>query len=241
MPVPYIPETRGAYFYRPPTLQDDFDTFLNGDLPNQVMDFELVTDWSARSAEGYEPVIIRGELYPDSTKSRYEDTDNNMNIRCSLDSGIEKGDIVVASNNNQIYLLDWEVAPESNNRPSRALRCNMYLSVKRWRNEEVGNDRRVIVHEGWESICEGMPANAYRYDGRPEYSAINSTPGIAPNALTILSTQFNPKTQLISVDDRFDWGKDEYTVIDVNYVGIGLDGRGVLKLQARKTAGGHLE
>lgn len=242
MSKPYVPKQTDRMFYRPPTLASDFDRFLDGDLPNQVMDFTLLPDWYAQFESGYTPTIIRGEFYPDSTKSRYEDTDNNMNIRCSLTSGIKKGDMVIASNNNQIYLLDWEAAPETNNIPNRAVRCNMLLTMKRY-NENTGIDELGFEYEidpnPWTTLFADMPANAYRYDGRPEFSAIYGTPGVVPNALTLLSVQYNSQTAQIKIDDRFVWGNEEYTIVDVNYVGIGLDNAGVLKLQAKKTAGGH--
>ena len=236
----YVAQESRTRFYLPPTLESDFDRFLDNDLPNQVMDFELIDDWYAKKEDAnYKPVTVRGELYPDSTKSRYEDTDNNMNIRCSLGSGIKKGDIMIPSNRFEIFVLDWEVAPESNNLPSRALRCNMYLTVKRWREEETDDEGFLMEEEGWHTICAEMPANAYRYDGRPEYSAVYGTPGISPNALTLLTVQYNRYTKDIRTDDRFEWGNDEYTIIDVNYVGVGLDGKGTIKLQARKTPGGE--
>ena len=238
MSIPYVPSGTKKRFYRPPTLKSDFDMFLEGDLPNQVMDFELLKSWYDKDGIDYEPVVIRGELYPDSTKSRYEDTDNNMNIRCSLDSGIRKGDMVIASNNGQVYILDWETAPETNNIPSRALRCNMYLNVKR-RVDDPVDDLGFVVQDldDWITICEPVPANAYKYDGRPEYSAIFGTPGIVANSLTLMTVQLNEQTKNIKVDDRFIWGADEYTIIDVNYVGVGLDDAGTLKIQAKKTAG----
>lgn len=236
----YVAEPSRSRFYLPPTLASDFDNFLSNDLPNQVMNFELIEDWYAPKEDPkYRRKTVRGELYPDSTKSRYEDTDNNMNIRCSLTSGIKKGDIMIPSNRFEIFVLDWEVAPESNNLPSRALRCNMYMNVRRWRPEETDVLGYLIAEEGWETICEDMPANAYRYDGRPEYSAVYGTPGIAANALTILTVQYNRYTKNIRTDDRFTWGNEEYTIIDVNNVGVGLDEKGTLKIQARKTAGGE--
>lgn len=236
----YVPQESRSRFYLPPTLESDFDNFLANDLPNQVMDFDVIDDWYAPIEDGsYQVRTVRGELYPDSTKSRYEDTDNNMNIRCSLSSGIKKGDIMVPSNRFEIFVLDWEVAPESNNLPSRALRCNMYLNVKRWKEEQTDNLGYLVAEEGWIDVCVDMPANAYRYDGRPEYSAIYGTPGIAPNALTLLTVQYNRYTKDIRTDDRFEWGGEEYTIIDTNFVGVGLDGKGTIKLQARKTPGGE--
>ena len=236
----YVSQPSRSRFVLPPTLESDFDNFLEGDLPNQVMNFELIDDWYARTEdEKYRKKFVRGELYPDSTKSRYEDTDNNMTIRCSLKSGIKKGDIMIPENRPEIFVLDWEVAPESNNLPSRALRCNMYLTVVRWTPEVTDEDGFLEEEEGWRTICADMPANAYRYDGRPEYSAIYGTPGIAANALTLMTTQLNRHTKDIRVDDRFIWGNEEYTIIDVNYVGVGLDNKGTIKMQARKTAGGQ--
>lgn len=82
-----------------------------------VMDFTLLPDWYDQFKGGYEPHIIRGELYADTAKSRYSNTDNNMNIRCDVNSGIKKGDMIIASNNGEVFLLDWEVALQHNNAP----------------------------------------------------------------------------------------------------------------------------
>lgn len=237
MVYPYIPEKTQKRFHVPKTLADDFREFLNNDIPNTVMDFELLTNWYDRFADGYTPKYIRGEIYPDSTKSRYENTDNNMNIRCDVQSGIKKGDIVV-DDKGTVYVLDWEVALQSNNAPSRALRCNMFLTVKRYHQEITDDEGYLIEPEGWTNIFEMMPANAYRYDGRPEYSAVSGTPGVVPNALTLMTFQLNEQTKNIRIDDRFVWGNEEYIVVDVDWVGIGIDGYGTIKVQAKKAAGG---
>lgn len=202
------------------------------------MSFEWLPNWFDRLAGDYVPKYIRGELYPDSTKSRYENTDNNLNIRCSESSGIKKGDMVVDEDAN-VYVLDWEVSLQANNAPSRALRCNMFLTVERYHEEITDEYGYLIEPEGWSPIFEQLPANAYRYDGRPEYSAISYVPGVIPNALTLMTLQYNDKTKHIRIDDRFIWGNETYTIVDIDYVGIGLDGRGTLKLQAKKSAGGQ--
>lgn len=239
MSRPYVKRPSQFRFYRPPTLESDFDNFLDGQLPNQVMDFTLLHDWYAQFEDGYEPTIIRGELYPDATKSRYENTDSNMNFRASLSSGIHKGDMIIASNNQQPYLLDWEVHLESNNAPSRALRCNFYLSISRYMDDVVDERGYVIEEKGWTKIVDAIPCNAYRYDGRPEFSAASGTPGITANAYTILSVQYNDQTKLIRVDDTFQWGDDTYEIVDVSRVGLALDDeRGCLTLRCRHTAGG---
>lgn len=244
MSIPYVPSGTSKRFFVPRTLAADFDRYLEQDIPNTNMDFEILKCWYDKFKEDYEPQYVRGEIYPDSTKSRYENTDNNMNIRCSVKSGIRKGDMLIQPDGT-IFLLDWEVALQSNNAPSRALRCNMILNIKRFDNgeEDIYDDEgfRIDDRHGkkHEDIVPPIPANAYRYDGRPEYTIVSGTPGAVPGALTLMTVQYNQYTDKIHVDDIFEWGNETYRIVDVNRVGIHLSGRhGTLKLQARKAEGG---
>ena len=238
MSKPYLPAGTNKRFYVPPTLASDFTEFLDNDIPNTVMNFKLYHNWYDQFKDGYKEIIIRGELYPDTSKSRYTNTDNNMNIRCDVNSGITKGDIVI-DENGIIYVLDWEVHRQSNNSPSRALRCNMYLTVERYEAELTDEDGYLIRPEGWQTIVDKLPSNAYRYDGRPEYSAIAATPGITPNALTLMTVQYNEQSKNIRIGDRFLWGNEYYEIVDVNRIGLGIDEEfGCITLQAKKAAGG---
>ena len=253
MSIPYIPQPTSKRFRVPRTLAADFDAFLNQDIPNTVMDFELLPNWYDKFREDYQPQFIRGEIYPDSTKSRYENTDNNMNFRASVKSGIKKGDMIIEPDRT-VYILDWDVHLEHNNAPSRALRCNMYLTVKRYENAEVDDDGFVIDDQGFVvsgekydfgnegdfvKIVDRLPANAYRYDGRPEFVAVSATPGAIANALTLMTIQYNEQTKNIHVGDTFDWETETYEIVDINRVGMDIHGRyGTLKLQAKKKAGG---
>lgn len=253
MSIPYVPQGTSKRFRVPRTLPADFDRFLEQDIPNTVMDFELLHDWYDKFKEDYTPNYIRGELYPDSTKSRYENTDNNMNIRCSLKSGIRKGDILIEPNKT-IYILDWAVHKESNNAPSRALRCNLYLTVYQWEGAEVDDDGFVTDDQGFVisgekydrgngnekvEIVHKIPANAYRYDGRPEFVAVSGTPGTIAGVLTLLTVQYNEQTKNIKIGHFFDWNNDTYEIVDVNAVGLDIMGNyGTLKLQAKRAAGG---
>ena len=242
MSVPYIPEKSSRRFYVPRTLADDFDRFLNMDIPNTVMDFELIKNWYDRAKDDYEPHYIRGEIYPDSTKSRYENTDNVLNIRCSVHSGIHQGDMLIEPDGT-IYLLDWEVHLQSNNAPSRAVRCNTRLTIQRYIDPEP-DDEGYRMQETGETvtIVDRLPVNAYRYDGRPEYSAVSGTPGLSPSALTIMIVQFNDQTNKIIIGDKFVWGKETYEIVDIDRVGLDINERyGTLKIQSRKVAGGMIE
>lgn len=240
MPYPYIPQPTTKKYNVPKTLEADFDEFLENDIPGHVCDYELVECWYDRNSEDYEPKYIRGEIYPDSTKSRYENTDSNMNFRASRSSGIKKGDMMISPNGN-IYLFDWRVELQSNNAPTRALYCNMIFEVNRYRQETTDERGYLIDEEGWDTIVHSIPANAYRYDGRPEYSVISGQPGVTPNALTLMSVQYNIETAQLNKNDEFVWADDTYVIVDINYVGVDIEkNNGVLKIQAKKKAGGIL-
>ena len=241
MSKPYIAKATKSRFYVPKTLAADFDAFLDNDIPGAVMDYTVLDDWYDQFKDDYEPVIVRGEIYPDATKSRYSDTDNNLNIRCALNSGIKKGDMMIASEDNTIYLLDWAIAPQPNNRASRALRCNFRLTIKRYVEDEL-DDRGYLIKPAEDAtIVDNLPVNGYRYDGRPEYSSHAGAPGITPNALTIVSIQFNSQTKNIRIDDEFQWGNEVYVIVDIDRVGLDISEEyGVLRLQCKKKAGGIL-
>ena len=234
----YISASAPSRFYVPKTLATDFTNFLQNDIPGAVGNFTLIDDWYKTKKDGYSPIIIRGEIYPDSTKSRYSNTDNNLNFRSDVNSGIKKGDMLIGSD-GVIYLLDWEVPPQPGNRMSRALRCNVTTTFMRYKKEEVDDDGYLVSEEGWETIAHEIPCNAYRHDGRLEFSSNSNLPGLIPNTVTLLSVQYNNETKNIKTDDVFMWGSESYTVADVNLVGVNLAGTsGVIQLQAKKKAGG---
>lgn len=234
----YVPAESSSRFYVPRTLASDFTNFLNNDIPGSVGDFKLIENWYEQKKEDYSPTIIRGEIYPDSTKSRYSNTDNNLNFRSDINSGIKKGDILIGPD-DVIYLLDWEVPPQSNNRMSRALRCNSMLAFLRYMPEEVNADGYLISEEGWKCIADSIPCNAYRHDGRLEFSSNSHLPGVIPNTITLVTVQYNEKTKYLKNDDIFVWGNDTYVIADVNLVGVNINGTsGTISIQAKKKAGG---
>lgn len=228
-------------FFVPPTLEKDFDDFLKTDVPNQVQDYELLKDWYAQLDSGYIPTIVRCEVYPDSTKSRYENTDNYVNVRASLSSGIVKGDMLRDAEGN-IYVLDWDILKETNNIPTRGLRCNMFLTVERNMPDETDQWGYLIQEAGLATIVDNLPCNSYRYDGRPEYATHTATPGITVNALTITTAQYNDQTKNLKVGDEFIWGNEWFTIVDIDWSGVDKTAaHGTLRIVSRKKAGGQLD
>lgn len=235
----YIAQPTTRRFYVPKTLESDFDAFLENDIPGSVGDFVLLKNWYDQFKDDYTKTIIRGEIYPDATKSRYTNTDNNLNFRGSRSSGIRKGDMII-DNEGTVYLFDWDISPEPNNRATRALRCNQRLTFRRIFDDEVDSDGYLIREGGPRDIVKDIPVNAYRYDGRPQYTVLGGTPGIAPDALTLMSLQYNSTTDDLRIDDEFEWGYETYRIVDISLAGVNLDrGHGVMKLQTMKKAGGE--
>ena len=255
MSIPYVPQGTTKRFKVPKTLAADFDSFLENDIPNTVMDFELIRNWYDTFKGDYTPTYIRGEIYSDTTKSRYENTDNNMNIRCSVTSGIRKGDMVKEPDGT-IYILDWAVHLQSNNAPSRALRCNMMLTIYNNKAPVVDEEGYIVNEEGYvvsgekyavqnpnydprDIVVHEIPANAYRYDGRPEYVSVSGAPGTVAQIVTLMTVQYNEETKNIKIGQFFDWESETYEIVDVNRVGMDINGEyGTLKLQAKRAAGG---
>lgn len=237
MSKPYIPVPSTRQFFIPPTLATDFDKFLENDIPNVVMDFKLYHNWYDQYEENYEETVIRGEIYPNATKSRYENMGNQSNFRAGTESGIVQGDIV-EDLNGDLYILDWNIEHQANNRSTRATLCNSYITFKRYVNEEVDEDGYLVTEAGYTDIAKDMPCNISRYDGRPEFSSYAGTPGVRTDALTTVYIQWNDNTKHIRIGDDFIWFDDGYRVIDIDYVDIDIaKTHGVIKLVCGKKAG----
>lgn len=227
-------------FYVPPTLKQDFDNFLSSDVPDQVRDVQLIKDWYAIESEDYTPTIIRAEIYPDSSKSRYINTDLSLNVRFSKDADVKQGDYIKVD--DDIFILNWHVFKMSNNKPSRLQYCNTRLTFTKFQDAIVDNRGLITQPAGRVNIAENIPANVYRYDGRPEWSVNRSAPGVNADAQTMLCIQYNQKTANIRAWDQFIWGGVEYVVADVHYTGMNPNlNDGMLSLQAKKKAGGVIE
>ena len=140
--------------------------------------------------------------------------------------------------NGKIYLLDWDVNLDSNNAPSRCLKCNTIITVKRYQEEVTDEEGILVAREKYITIANAIPCNAYRYEGRPEYGVTSGTPGITPNALRLLTVQYNEETKNIREGDVFKLGETGYIVADIDLVGMSVTGtHGVLTIQARKEPG----
>lgn len=223
--------------FRVPTLEKDFDQFLDtANVPNQVVTVKIYHDWY--NQEQFEE--HRVEIYPDSTMSRYENSDSVANMRFKKSAlSVDKGDMVLDPN-GMLYVLDWKVLPESNNRRTRGRKCNHLLTITRRIPEVVDQYGMLVTEEHDETVVNQMPCNTYLYQGRPDYSASANTPGTTNSDILVTTIQFNDTTDNIRVGDEYIYGYQKYRIVDIQYVGVDLDGKGVMTLQSKVVAGGDI-
>lgn len=239
---PFIGVPSSTQFYVPPHIQSDFENYLDTDVPNVNFTFEIVEDWTKRSEPGYEPKHLRAEMYPINWKSNFGNADNTMNFKTDLRVPINKGDIAIRED-GQIRQLNWKVERHVNDQSTQAQECNLMLTAERRIDEVVDPATgKQLAPAYMEKIVENHPCAIYQYDGRPQYDTNFNSPGVVADVLTIIQIQWNSATQKLRLDDQFYWYIDRYRISNLDFSGIDMNGKnGVLKIHAKKVAGGHLE
>lgn len=134
---PFVGAPGTTPFYVPPTIQTDYENYLDTDVLNVTFTWEIVSDWGQRGSEGYEPVFLRAEIYPINWKSNFANADNTANFKTDLRVMVKKGDIAIRED-GQIRQLNWKVERHINDQSTQAQECNMMLTVRR-RIDDVVN------------------------------------------------------------------------------------------------------
>ena len=224
-------------FYIPPKLEQDFKDWLGTDVAHANYDFELIRDWYAREAEGYEPIHLRALYFSINWKSKIGNSDANSNFKTSYDVKIRKGDIVIRED-GRIFMLNWTVQDMPNNQSTQAIVCNAMLSFTRHVDETV-DERGYLLEEAHEEIiAPPIPCVFAEYAGRPDYAANYNSPGVSADHLLTVQVQWNDRTKLLRTSDEFELLHSRYRIVDL--VGTELDinrEHGILNLMARKIAG----
>lgn len=218
------------------------------DVPHTNYTFELIHDWYAAQAEGYEPVYIRAQQTPIDWKSKIGNSDMSTNFKTSYDESIYKGDIVIRED-GAIYLLNWNVTFHPNNQASQTVECNDFLTFTREHHVktddygfEVTDEADVVLDaDGREIIVDRIPASHAEYAGRPEYSISKDNAGVNANNLINIYVQWNDRTKNIRINDTTTIGGYTYVVHNVYTAEVNIHKtHGCLYLQARRLAGGSV-
>lgn len=176
--------------------------------------FELIRDWYAKDAEGYEPIYLRALYFSINWKSKIGNSDANSNFKTSYDVRIQKGDIVIRED-GRIFMLNWQVQDMPNNQTTQAIVCNAMLTFTRMIPEEV-DSRGMLVREAYDDeIAPSIPCVFSEYAGRPDYAPGYNIPGISADHLLTVQVQWNERTKRLRVSDEFRLHHSRYRIVDI--------------------------
>lgn len=234
------PQTVSSRRFRQPKLMvGDFINNLMEDKPYTNYTYELLHDWYDRFEEDYKPLYIRAQQTPIDWKSKIGNSDVSTNFKCTHEIKIQKGDIVVRED-GKLLLLNWSVQSHPNNQATQAAECNTWLTITR-RVPETTDELGFVVTEATDKvIVDSLPSIHSEYQGRPDFSANQSQPGITGNHLLNISCQWNEQTKNVRMGDRCMIGVYTYLIENVNIEQVDMEGHwGIVTLQARREAGGE--
>lgn len=246
--IPSIKKSSRRDFRQPPTIESDFQRWLDHDIPHVNYTFELIRDWYAAQEDGYEPVYIRAQQTPIDWKSKIGNSDMSTNFKTSYKEIIHKGDYVIRED-GMIYMLNWNVTNHPNNQASQNVQCNDTLTFTRKHMQKVDEygfvveqDDVVLDDNGREIVVYEIPVSHSEYAGRPDYSVAQNQPGIIANNLLNIQVQWNSETRKIRIDDTVQIGCYTYRILNVYTGQINMNKQyGCLYLQAKRQAGGGLD
>lgn len=238
--TPFVGRSRNMKFRVPQHIQSDFDDFLMTDIPHVNYTYEIYPDWynKARKAEA------RGEVVPINWKSKYAGSDSATNVRMSLKTTVNKGDILIRKQTVQddalTFMAIWDTEKEINNKRVQIQKCNMNMRIVRMTAPELDPRTGQTLSVGGEVVVvDSIPAIGAVIVNKLEYSFGQNLPGILPNHMIVFYIQWNNSTKNIRVNDEFIWHGDRYKIIDVNKSEVTVDEvYGLVTLTADKVAGG---
>lgn len=203
--------------------------------------FELVHDWFDLNEEDHKPIYLRAQQTPIDWKSKIGNSDMSTNFKVTHDIPIYKGDMVIREDGT-VFMLNWNVQNHANNQATQSIECNATITVTREVDDVVDEYGYLIEPGGRKVVVPEIPIVHIEYAGRPDYSAIQGNPGLAPDHLITVNMQWNRYTKNIFLDDEFVIGDFTYRVINISIVEVNIDkDHGVLVLNAKRVAGGTLK
>ena len=127
---------------------------------------------------------------------------------------IQKGDIVIRED-GRIFMLNWQVQDMPNNQTTQAIVCNALLSFTRHMDEEV-DERGILVREAYDQeIVPAIPCVFSEYAGRPDYVPGYNIPGISADHPLTVQLQWNERTRLLRISDKFRLLHSQYRIVDI--------------------------
>lgn len=226
-------------FREPKTILSDWYNNLMEDKPYVNYTFTLLNDWFDQDKEDYVPYKFRGQQTSIDWKSKIGNSDASWNLKTLHDVPLHKGDYVIRED-GMIYLVNWAVQAHANNYATQIASCNAMISFTREVPDEVDNNGYLITPAHMETVVKPIPCISSEYQGRPDFNEQINTPGITPDHIINLSTQWSPETRQLEIGDHFVYGKYEYHIIDLTMTEVSIDESfGLLTIRAKRENGGH--
>ena len=228
--------------FRPPaTIEDDFRRLLQHDVPHVNYTLELLRDWYDIDKPDYQPIYLRAQQTPIDWKSKIGNSDMSTNFKVTHDIPIHKGDIVIREDGT-VFILNWSVQNHANNQATQSTECNATITFTREVDDTTTQDGFLIEEGGRHIVAPLIPCVHIEYAGRPDYSARQGEPGLAPDHLITVYTQWNSRTKRIFLDDEFVIGTFTYRVVNISIAEVNIDqDYGILTLNAKRVAGGTFD
>lgn len=227
-------------FYVPPTSKSDYRNMLYTQMDFFTGTYTLLRDWYAQFDEDYEPYQFRGTLYPIDWKSKIGNSDMSDNFKTGHGDEfpeLHKGDMLV-SEDGDIRMLNWQVTNHINNQASQALRCNARLTIERWVGDEVDQYANLVEAAHWEVIVNELPCGLTPYQGRPDYSKAQNSPGVVADSLYSGQVQLNRQTRKLRINDEFSYCGARYRIVNIDWSETNINQTfGIININLRRVAG----
>lgn len=201
-------------FYVPPTIQSDYDNYLQTNVPGHTYNATLNGESSIRCA-----------FHADGN------TPGQKKLRVSLSTPIRRGDVISIEGEGG-YLID-EVARQVNCYVCEPLRLNALLTITRKTPRKADSLGRVIQQAGEETVCTDQPAHSA---GKDSFQKQDVGTIVLGDPLFLLP--LNDATRQIRRDDEFTLDGDAYAVYHADF-DLCDPGRthGIIRLHCRRKAG----
>ncbi len=211
-------------FHVPSTLQQDFEKMLD------IFGQDYVVNFDSNN-------VIKAILPSINFKSKYNSNSDNIRLlRCSLNSGIKKGDYLTDSKNVN-YLVSWTVYEHLNSLEAQVHICQFKLDIKRWVEEQIDMNGILINPAGYIDIVVNIPCILSRA-GNYVFNSGNGDVGITPQNRIQIGLRYDNTTDQIKIGDVFKLKNDIYEIVDIDYSQLNSDQiSGMLICYAQKKVG----
>lgn len=201
-------------FYIPPTLQSNYDNYLNTNVPGHTYNATL------NGAQA-----IRCAFHADGK------TPGEKVLRVSLSTPIRRGDIIAIEGEGE-YLIP-EVVQQVDCYACEPLRLNALLTITRKTPLQADRRGRITQQPGTETVCTDQLAHGVSSDGFQKQGV-----GIIVAGEPVFLLPLNDETRRIRREDEFVLDGDTYSIFHANFDQCD-PGRthGVVRLHCRRKAG----